>query len=362
MEGEKSKKGKFGAFINALLQPTPKVLADKKATEDVNLTLEKLTVLTYNVWFADLLFDIRAKTILQLILDNNPDIVCLQEVLPEFVRNHLAKDKRIRDRYKYISDTTGDSVHPYGVVLLSRYPMARLREIKLETGMGRVFLLGDFMINGSLVGIGTVHLESLGTSHIRAAQLRTIADTLTKGYDHWIVMGDFNFDSEINFAHGLPPLENDVMKEIIPNAIDTWLYINKDKSSGKTYDSNINKVIRKWERMRYDRVMLQSPANPSNATTPSSANPANTNPPSPSNDGNLSTTSNDTNISTPSTNTSTKSNDTITNISNPGVWVPTQARLIGTEPIKPNHYSLEDVWPSDHFGVFVEFAFNKVDT
>jgi len=169
--------------------------------------------------------------------------------------------------------------------------------------MGRDFLLADLRINGNAVGVGTVHLESLSNARLRQVQLTTIADTM-KEYDHWTVMGDFNFDSQINYGHADPPLENDVMREILPpTTIDTWLYIHKDKSSGKTYDSDINKTIHKYERMRYDRVMLQSTSNNKH----------------------------------------------------PGFWVPTQARLIGTEPVEPG----ADVWPSDHFGVFVELEFSK---
>ncbi len=67
-------------------------------------------------------------------------------------------------------------------------------------------------------------------------------------------MGDFNFDSEINFGNfPVSPIENDMLAEVMPKAIDSWLYVHKDNSSGKTYDSNINKLIHKFERMRYDR-------------------------------------------------------------------------------------------------------------
>lgn len=211
----------------------------------------------------------------------------------------MVKNEEIMEKYKHISDTNGESVQPYGVILLSKYPMKQLRTIPLESDMGRDFLLGDYEINGKLVGIGSVHLESLSSKETRKIQLQTIAATLSKGYDHWIVMGDFNFDNEINFGDAPLPLENDMLQETMPTAIDTWFALNKnDKSSGKTYDSTINKMLQKYERMRYDRVML-------NSKDPLSQD-----------------------------------------------WIQTNAKLIGTEPIIPG----ADIWPSDHFGVYVEFT------
>lgn len=215
----------------------------------------------------------------------------------------LQKNKKLMSLYPYISDLTGSTVSPYGVMMLSRLPYTNLKFVVLESHMSRKFLMADFNINNENVAIGTVHLESLGTAPVRRSQLKTINDTLKDNYRHWIVMGDFNFDSEINFGNAPGALENDALAQLMPEAIDAWLYLHEEsKGSGKTYDTDINKMLgSKYERMRYDRVMLQSQPTETARST----------------------------------------------------WVPVNAKLIGTEPIS------KGVWPSDHFGVFVEFLYNN---
>jgi len=236
-----------------------------------------------------------------LICDSGADIVALQEARPDFVRQ-LATHQPLRALYPHISDLTGSTIESYGVVVLSKLSPVNLRFVDLESRMGRKFLMAEFNLNNEKVAVGTVHLESLGTGPVRRSQLKTINKTLEKNFRHRIVVGDFNFDSEINWGNAPGPIENGVLKETMPEAIDTWEYLNEEnKSSGKTYDSDINAMIGKYERMRYDRVMLHSQPKDNARST----------------------------------------------------WVPVRATLIGTEPIS------KGVWPSDHFGVYVEFVYNN---
>jgi len=85
----------------------------------------------------------------------------------------------------------------------------------------------------------------------------------------------------------------------MPKAVDAWHTLNPDIASGKTFDSDINKNIGHPERMRYDRIMLQSAASK---------------------------------------------------------WVPSLIEMIGTEPLKKSEgVQIEDsVWASDHFGLYLE--------
>ena len=56
----------------------------------------RLTVLTYNVWFDNFEFDRRVAEILRLVEASRPDVVLLQEVLPEFVDAVFAQPVRAR--------------------------------------------------------------------------------------------------------------------------------------------------------------------------------------------------------------------------------------------------------------------------
>eukprot|EP01111_Echinosteliopsis_oligospora_P015053 TRINITY_DN5826_c0_g1_i1.p1 TRINITY_DN5826_c0_g1~~TRINITY_DN5826_c0_g1_i1.p1 ORF type:complete len:299 (-),score=57.04 TRINITY_DN5826_c0_g1_i1:53-949(-) len=256
-----------------------------------------ISFLTYNVWFSGKYFKERHTRIFQIIEEENPDFVCLQEVVPGFIEDFIAKNQKILNTY-YVSDITGDTVGSYGVVILSKFKPFNLQLVPLESYMDRSLLMAEFLINDEIFAVGTVHLESLAMASRRRAQLITISDIMSSNFKHWTIMGDFNFDNERNFnkEDKSIPLENKVLEEIMPNAKDVWLSLFPDSpSSGKTFDVTINKMLSANEPvMRYDRIMLQSPT-----------------------------------------------------------WHPVSAKLVGTEQIQTpsilqkNH----QVWPSDHFGV-----------
>ena len=76
-----------------------------------------LSVLTYNVWFGEHNFDDRVRAIIQIILDSDADIVCLQEVTGNFLKMFLRNDT-ILSRY-YLS---GNGIRGYGVCMLIKFP------------------------------------------------------------------------------------------------------------------------------------------------------------------------------------------------------------------------------------------------
>jgi len=292
----------MGAKTSKINENIPKTVTNQMST--------KLSFITYNIWFDQLQFQQRNQHMLKIIQQKNPDFVCLQEVTPAFVADILLKDHWITKNYT-LSDSTGSTVDPYGVMLLSKYPHQKLTVVDLPTRMDRSLLLGEYVINSVPVAVGTVHLESLSNALRREKQIEIIAKSMS-GFLHWFLMGDFNFDSERNYVLGMGALENDILSRHMPNAIDTWAALNPDKSSGKTFDSDINLMLTDEERMRYDRIMMQSipPAPDSQSAEISSENP----PPE-----------------------------------NSKKWVPTKIELIGTEPIVD-----KELWPSDHFGIYLE--------
>jgi hypothetical protein len=63
-------------------------------------------------------------------------------------------------------------------------------------------------------------------------------------FTHWILLGDFNFDSERNFELDGLPVENNILSTVMPNAVDTWAALNPERSSGKTFDSGTAALFR----------------------------------------------------------------------------------------------------------------------
>ena len=65
-------------------------------------------VVTYNVWFADLYWEERAKAMFGILKHSNADAICLQEVTPRFLEL-LKQQQWLQDSY-YLSDSSGNSV------------------------------------------------------------------------------------------------------------------------------------------------------------------------------------------------------------------------------------------------------------
>eukprot|EP01119_Soliformovum_irregulare_P018168 TRINITY_DN5513_c0_g1_i4.p1 TRINITY_DN5513_c0_g1~~TRINITY_DN5513_c0_g1_i4.p1 ORF type:complete len:182 (-),score=23.05 TRINITY_DN5513_c0_g1_i4:435-980(-) len=117
-----------------------------------------LTIVTYNVWF-ERTFPKRFPAISALLRSSAPDVICLQEVLPDFVQL-LAKEKWIQDEM-YIWDLTG-LMPDYGVMILSRFPM-QMQELILESFMDRSMQFGTFIVNGEEVICPLHRIMTLGS-------------------------------------------------------------------------------------------------------------------------------------------------------------------------------------------------------
>lgn len=157
-----------------------------------------------------------------------------------------------------LSDVTGKTVIPYGVLILSRIPIHKLTMVSLPTQMYRSALIAEFIINNEIIQVGTVHLESLDSRLYREDQLHIISKHLTASTN--LLMGDFNFDSERNWDPKETPLENDNIKKFYPKHVDLWFVLNPNDPHAKTFDTEVNTMISGTtsERMRYDRQIMNS--------------------------------------------------------------------------------------------------------
>lgn len=191
-------------------------LSTKNTHHANNLT--ELKVLTWNVWFEQNQFERRMNHILDESLQLDPDVICYQEVLPEFVEI-ISSRKIITDNY-HLSDY---NPRGYGTITLTKvHYQAVFERIPFETRMSRDLLITKLNINGTIVAVGNVHLESLSSAPLREKQLKVCWKNL-RSYNSAVLVGDFNFCSERNF-HPTPgvPLENNVLSRALPGFIDVW--------------------------------------------------------------------------------------------------------------------------------------------
>lgn len=216
-----------------------------------SVNISSLSLVTFNIWFDEYYKLERLSETMSLC--KGKDIICFQEVTQPKVLQAILGTSWVQNEY-YISDVQGNTVSPYGVLILSKIPLLKFSFHKMHTNMERFFLCMHLILNNELVQIGTVHLESLNNQKLRKSQLITISKVLTAKTN--IFCGDFNFCSYRNWNINDKDLENKVLEEIVPEYIDVWEKYGNGK--GYTFDSEVNKMLEHHEQMRYDRIMIKS--------------------------------------------------------------------------------------------------------
>jgi tyrosyl-DNA phosphodiesterase 2 len=212
--------------------------------------LAELTLVTFNVWFDDYYALERCEALLELVRQCDADIICLQEVKTRYL-NFILQQPWVQQDY-WVSDFTGRTIQPYGVLLLSRLPITQLRLQRLPSMMARKLLVASLKLNGQTVDIATVHLESMKAfAPSRKRQLSLIFPALAKA-QHTMLMGDFNFCARQSTEENA---------RIDPDYQDMWAALEGD-APGYTEDTDINLMrlekTQKHKQVRFDRMLVRS--------------------------------------------------------------------------------------------------------
>lgn len=210
--------------------------------------LERLTLVTYNVWFGEHRLERRLAALMEEVGRCDPDLVALQEVTAAHLELLLA-DARVRRLYR-VSDAQGDTVSPHGVLLLSRLPLEALRLMELPSGKDRKALVADLGVAGRPLRLGAVHLESSeANTTLRLRQLDELEPHLD-GAAQVVVMGDLNFDPE---AAG-------EQARIEARYTDLWTALRPGEA-GYTEDTDVNRMRllhkSREKQVRFDRILLR---------------------------------------------------------------------------------------------------------
>ena len=125
-----------------------------------------LTVMTWNIWFDKTDRRQRTETLLNEVKFYNPDIVALQEVIPESLEIIIAKMRPIY----YIIGTISPDVG-YDTLILSKFPPIEWNRYYLpKTKMGRNLLLTTLQTPTRQITVGTFHLESVFNRRNKTAE------------------------------------------------------------------------------------------------------------------------------------------------------------------------------------------------
>jgi len=242
------------------------------------LMANKWVLVTYNVWFDKESFKIRNKEIFRLFKERGADVICLQEVNQRFTSMLLQEDW-ITDYH--LSDVDQSVIGAYGTIIISKHPFTSVERVSFPSNMNRDLLVATYQVNGAPLVCATVHLESLDSKKTRREQLE-ISHQFLKSSSNALLVGDFNFDSDINYSQlqarrqmppavmkdptvpypsaGSTPLENSSFLEIFDAAEgwrDLWPVLH-DTEKGYTFDTEKNQMLWGFEQMRYDRIVFRS--------------------------------------------------------------------------------------------------------
>lgn len=215
------------------------------ADEAHDVSLARLSVSTFNIWFDPYFAAERYQAIADLLSNDPPDVMVFQEVTDAALKVFLAQRWIRRD---YVGAAiTGRSVGTYGMLMLSRVPVTRVTYSRLPTRAQRGFLRAELPINGAQTVICSVHLDSgKRSAPLRVRQLRRIFDALRADGDV-VVLGDFNMRDKEN-------------QHIAAPFTDLWPALRPDHD-GFTEDTSINDMrydsTNKKRFVRFDRILLK---------------------------------------------------------------------------------------------------------
>lgn len=206
---------------------------------------DELTLTTYNVWFDPFCAEQRYLAIADLLSARAPDVMVFQEVTPTAL-DIFAAQPWIRDGYVRAA-ITGGRVGNYGMLLLSRLPVAAATYVRLPSRLNRGFLRAELSINGSCDVVCGVHLESgKASAPLRVRQLDEIFGEL-RSTETAVLLGDFNMRDAEN-------------AQITDPYCDVWPAL-RPRDAGFTEDTAINHMRydmkNKGRQVRFDRVLVK---------------------------------------------------------------------------------------------------------
>lgn len=199
-----------------------------------------LRVVTWNVWFNSWERELRQRALWAEIAENDPDIICLQEVIPAHLAGPELDD--LRDRGYWVSD---EPIDRYDVVMATRRPVLESERVPLPSIMGRNLLVVRLDTRPALT-VATVHLESTAEMTARRCRQLTEIDARLASEADVLLVGDMNFpDGERPEA------------AILAGWTDVWTACHPG-DPGFTVDSEVNAMRAQikpgTKRERIDRV------------------------------------------------------------------------------------------------------------
>lgn len=225
--------------------------------------MNKLRIMSYNVWFDLYERELRTASLINIINDYNPDVICLQEVVPQVFK--ILK-KYLSTTYKHIFPKNFDC--SYGCVIISKYDVSHYNEYEYQRSMmGRKLCCAvidymfhqdheEYRVDPQKIVICTSHFESefKKNNETKIAQYNEAQQILEELYNEY---GPVILCSDTNI------LEHEEKYFFSDSKwADTWIQNGQNINNSYTYDTNknvllIKRNIQKEIRSRIDRIIYR---------------------------------------------------------------------------------------------------------
>lgn len=171
-------------------QRPPRTATTTQPVAPAPRTVSQLSLISYNVLATPLHRAERVPPLLRLLETSKADIIALQEVAGWFLTELRAQPWTRRYAFTRFGGKVGA---PGGQLIMARLPIRRSHRLLQPGRQGRVLVIAEVEVNGRIVAVATMHMESLlEDGPTRAQQLDQIFTRL-RGYEAAVVLGDFNF-------------------------------------------------------------------------------------------------------------------------------------------------------------------------
>lgn len=159
-----------------------------------------MKILSWNIWAHNHNIEIRTNIICDYILEKDPDIICLQEVLPQswkIIKDRLEHCYKLAFPHIYKNNS---SARVCGEMILSKLPIVDSGFHCLSSYQGRVNSWIKVKVDNTTIVVNTGHLESfrkINSHKLRQKQLDQIYNQ-NEHNEHWLWIGDTNLESNEN--------------------------------------------------------------------------------------------------------------------------------------------------------------------
>ena len=270
-----NKGSKYGYYTDNLHRRCNNIILNKEKKFDLSNDIENIlmfSIMTYNIWglppkndFVLKLMKIRINLVADIIIKNNPDIICFQEVSLIPLRI-LKKRLSLIYKYQYETDYFFDKIlernREVETITFSKYPVCnyqvygldgnlRYNNSLIRTEFSNFVLYNVYLQAGSKKSPGQEYYWFHYT-RCRIDQLKRIKELIEKDTKPVIICGDFNF----HLDGGDEWLEYNEIKDYFK---DSWKDLNK--KDGFTENTDINTM--RWnlkfqeKKVRYDGILYK---------------------------------------------------------------------------------------------------------